>query len=250
MTAKDPTEQVVLKYLTLFGAEIQKTQTCYEILAPLELAKALEGLPYPNKNQYRFSFQPCDDPEVEVIRPGSSRLERIVGTILQKSFFARAFFPGSPLAPSLLVHFKVVYLTDQRLEELLLLNMDLMTGEIQKLTLKQLSLWGEAQREPGDAHVLSAKISYEDAFQTLCSHVKSLALSRERDWARSARIRWREAILDLESHYQRALRERGGEEKALERERRLRELEMRYRPRILAIPLNFALVYTPMGTSV
>ena len=34
MTAKDPTEQVVLKYLTLFGAEIQKTQTCYEILAP------------------------------------------------------------------------------------------------------------------------------------------------------------------------------------------------------------------------
>ena len=250
MTAKDPTEQVVLKYLTLFGAEIQRPRPATKFWH-LELAKALEGLPYPNKNQYRFSFQPCDDPEVEVIRPGSSRLERIVGTIRQKSFFARAFFPGSPLAPSLLVHFKVVYLTDQRLEELLLLNMDLMTGEIQKLTLKQLSLWGEAQREPGDAHVLSAKISYEDAFQTLCSHVKSLALSRERDWARSARMaRSAEAILDLESHYQRALRERGGEEKALERERRLRELEMRYRPRILAIPLNFALVYTPMGTSV
>ena len=49
MTAKDPTEQVVLKYLTLFGAEIQKTQTCYEILAPLELAKALEGLPIPTR---------------------------------------------------------------------------------------------------------------------------------------------------------------------------------------------------------
>ena len=96
-----------------------------------------------------------------------------MGTIRQKSFFLPGLFPGSPLAPSLLVHFKVVYLTDQRLEELLLLNMDLMTVRDPKAHFEQLSLWGEAQREPGDAHVLSAKISLMKMLSRRCAATSS-----------------------------------------------------------------------------
>jgi hypothetical protein len=251
LSSQELTEQVTLKYLSLRSAEIKRQESCYEVLAPLECAKELEGLPYPNKNQYRFSFKPCPDPEVEVIRAGSSRLERIVGSIRKNSFLVKAFFSGLQLTPGLLVNFKIAYLTDQRAEELLLLHLNLVTGEIKQLTAEEPATWGEARQEPDSGQKIQAQaITYEAASEKLCSHVRELALARDQNWARSARIRWREAIRDLEAHYQRALREHGGEEKTDERQRRLRELEMRFRPRILAIPLSFALVYTESGSNV
>jgi|GEM_PF-2548500 len=239
------TEKVVLDYLALSGAEIHPKEDCYHVLTPLECAKELEGLPYPEINQYHFSFKTSQNPEHEVIRAGSSRLERIVSSIRKNSFLAQAFFPGSPLVPGLLVHFKFSYLTDQRTEELVLLWQNLVDGQIQELQKTDLTKWGQPQLKAGPAKLLEEKLTYADAYSELCEYARSLALARDDAWAQSARIRWREAIGDLEAHYQRALRERGGEDLAGERERRLRELEMRFRPRILAIPLSFALVYTP-----
>lgn len=246
--AEELTEKVVLTYLSLSGAEIHPQEGFFEVLTPLECAKELEGLPYPEKNQYYFTFRPCQNPDVEMIRQGSSRLERIVGSIRKNSFLAKAYFPGSPLEPGLLVQFKISYLTDQRTEKLVLLWQSLITGSIRDVTEEELSGWGQPQ---GESHstLLTGNLTYTDAYSQLCEYVRNLALSQEDSWARDARIRWREAIRDLEAHYQRALRERGGEKLAAERERRLRELEMRFRPRILAIPLNFALVYTPSGSN-
>lgn len=243
------TEKVVLTYLSLSEAEIHPQENFYQVLTPLECAKELEGLPYPEKNQYHFAFGSCQNPEVEVIRRGSSRLERIVSSIRRKSFLAQAFFPGSPLTPAVVVHFKIAYLTDLRREELILLWQDLVTGQIRELTEAELSSWGQPQLESGNATILNGNLTYTEAYSQLCQYTRTLALGRDSSWARDARIRWREAIGDLEAHYQRALRERSREDLSQERERRLRELEMRFRPRILAIPLSFALVYTPNGSS-
>jgi hypothetical protein len=102
--------------------------------------------------------------------------------------------------PHLLVNFKATFETDDKLDELYCLSINLTTGEIAANLINDLKGKKINQLIPKKNRE-QKKISYNEGFQTLHSHLQWFLRNRDSHWIATAKERWEQEVKDLESYY-------------------------------------------------
>jgi len=157
----------------------------------------------------------------------------------------RFFFEQPTLSyhSELLVNFRVGFETDEKMEELYSLGIDLVSGEIDSQLPKELFT---RKIHPSPPKKLEKrKISYREGYDSLFHHLQWQLENHNSTWIQSAKTRWEEEVQYLEAFY----RESQDEEDAKEAEagfyRRLAEGYRKFRPAIKIHLINVGLFYLP-----
>jgi Bacterial protein YqhG of unknown function. len=161
----------------------------------------------------------------------------------------RFFFEQPTLIyhPELLVHFRISFETDEKLEELYNLAIDLSSGEIKD------NLWVELRGKkisptPPKKHLEKRKIPYREGYTSLLNHLRWQLQNHDSSWVKAAQSRWEEEVKYLEAFY----RENDFTEQEAEKEaeagfyRRLAESYRKFQPIIRIHIINVGLLYLPL----
>jgi hypothetical protein len=171
------------------------------------------------------------------------RTQREIITLLKEQ--PRFFFEQPVLTyhPELLANFRVSFETDEKIEELHSLGINLVNGEIDGNLLTE--LYGKKiSPSPPKKHLEKRKIPYREGFESLLNHLKWQLQNHDSAWVGSAQSRWKDEVNYLEAFYQ------GDdvEEKDAEASfyRRLAECYRKFRPLIKIHIINVGLLYLPV----
>jgi len=172
--------------------------------------------------------------------PDPRRIQREIKALLTEP---PHFFFEQPLLsyhPHLLINFKVALETDEKLEELYSLSINLVNGEIQHQLLNTLAAKKLSREKPRKLE--KRKISYREGFEALLNHLGWLLKNHDRQWLEVARSRWEEEIAYLESYYHD--QEEAGDESSFYR--RIAETYRKFQPMINIKICNAGLFFLPV----
>lgn len=144
--------------------------------------------------------------------------------------------------PHLLVNFKVTLETDEKIDLIYSLSIDLTTGEIasnllEKLKGKRFTL------QPPRKNLEKKRIPYSEGFNALQNHLKWLLRNHDPHWIDSARNRWEQEVKFLEAYY------RDNPNQASDNHgfyRQVAETYRKFRPVIRLQIINVAVLYLPV----
>ncbi|HYH04535.1 MAG TPA: YqhG family protein, partial [Bacillota bacterium] len=170
-----------------------------------------------------------------------AKVQRQILTLLEAP--ARFYFkqPFLFFHPHLLVNFKVTFETDEKLEEIYSLSIDLATGEIASNLLQELQ-GKRFNLHPPKKGLEKKKIPYSEGFNALQNHLKWVLRNRDTQWVESARQRWEQEVKYLESYYQDHQANDGDN---LSFYRQVAETYRKFRPVIRIHIINTAILYLP-----
>ncbi len=158
---------------------------------------------------------------------------------------SKFFFEQPVLAfhPELLVNFKVGFETDEKIEEIYNLGINLVNGEITSNLLQEL-MDKKLSPKPPKKHLEKRTIPYREGFNSLLNHLKWQLQNHDNQWIASAKSRWEEEVNYLESFY----RGTGDDDEKDESGfyRRLAEGYRKYQPVIKIQIINVGLLYLPI----
>ncbi|MGE5582069.1 MAG: YqhG family protein [Bacillota bacterium] len=145
--------------------------------------------------------------------------------------------------PELLVNFRVGFETDEKIEELYSLGINLVNGAISSNLLAKL-MGRKISPHPPKKYLEKRKISYREGYGGLLNHLRWLLQNHDPGWIQAAKARWDEEVNYLESFFQ-----ENNPEEAAENEagfyRRLAEGYRKFRPVIKIHIINVGLLYLP-----
>lgn len=177
------------------------------------------------------------------------RTQREITGILNEGTRAlpQFFFEQPTLSyhPELLVNFRVSFETDEKIEEIYSLGINLVNGEIDSNL--QLELKGKKiHPTPPKKNLEKRCIPYREGYESLLNHLKWQLQNHDSGWVKSAQNRWEEEVKYLEAFYRD--NETLEEEKESEASfyRRLAEEYRKFRPVIKIHIINVGLLYLPL----
>jgi hypothetical protein len=148
--------------------------------------------------------------------------------------------------PELLVNFRVGFETDEKIEELYSLGIDLVSGEISSNLLAELH-GKKITPTPPKKHLQKRKIPYREGFNSLVNHLKWQLQNRDSSWVHSAQLRWEEEVNYLESFYRgNSTEDEAEKEDEASFYRRLAEGYRKFQPVIKIHTINVGLLYLPV----
>jgi hypothetical protein len=154
--------------------------------------------------------------------------------------------PTLTFHPELLVNFRVSFETDERIDELYSLEINLVNGEISSNLLAELKA-KKITPTPPKRHLEKRKIPYREGFNSLLSHLKWQLQNHDHGWVQSAQSRWEEEVNNLESFYRgHSYEEEAEKEDEASFYRRLAEGYRKFQPVIKIHTINVGLLYLPV----
>lgn len=177
------------------------------------------------------------------------KIQREIATLLREP--PRFFFEQPTLTyhPELLVNFRVSFETDEKIEELCSLAIDLVSGVITSNLLSEIAN-KKINPTPPKKHLEKRQISYREGFNSLLNHLKWQLQNHDDSWMQSAEARWKEEVTYLEAFYRENNSETTESESASDAEtsfyRRLAEGYRKFQPIIRIHIVNVGLLYLPV----
>ncbi|ATY84385.1 hypothetical protein CVV65_04980 [Kyrpidia spormannii] len=241
---------------------IEDSDTRLAVRVPIEIDKELTDRPYywmwveatgqeVEPPTYTFIFDPEateeEDETAEWLAPGSFRLQRMYESVCRRGRYVRQFEVSRPdilLRPVLLVYWKISYVSDRRKDRLLAAAVDLVEGRVTIRTDASLPPV-QLSDTPSARHFEKARIDWPEATGLLQAALRLHLSHEDHRWAEEALERLREEEQRLALYFQQILREREEDRRTLEAEWAIRREELKWRlaPRILADPLQWALLF-------
>jgi hypothetical protein len=209
-------------------------------------------------------------PGAELVTPGSFRLQWLVDGLKERGRVFRGVYPydldaakierqitaigPAPLNfyfkrptlffhPHLLVNFKAALETDEKLEELRCLSINLVSGAIATDLLSQLQ-GKKLTLHPPQKNLVTKKIPYSEGLRTLQNHLQWLLRNRDSRWVEAARRRFEQEVKYLESYYEQDQAAGRPDESGFYRQ--VAEVYRKFRPVIRTEIINVAILYLPL----
>jgi hypothetical protein len=239
---------------TFFTSARIETQNLQMVCNP-ELLSKYPGSELVSKGSYRLQWFIDGIRERGLIATGTftyeldpRRTEReIMGILGEKSGNLPRFFferPTLSYHPVLLTNFRVSFETDEKIEELYSLGIDLVSGEIDSSFQKELAA-KKLQPNPPKKNVEKRKIPYREGYDSLLNHLKWQLQNHDSTWVKSAGSRWEEEVQYLEAFYRSNLDEEEDKDSEASFYRRLAEGYRKFQPFVKIHLINVGLLYLP-----
>ncbi len=239
---------------TFFTPARIETQNLQMVCNPDHLSK-YPGSELVSKGSYRLQWFIDGIRERGLISTGTftyeldpRRTEReIMGTLDERSTVLPRFFFEKPTLsyhPELLVNFRVSFETDEKVEELYSLGIDLVSGEIDSNLQRELSA-KKLHSNPPKKNLEKRKIAYREGYDSLVNHLKWQLQNHDSTWIKSAQARWEEEVQYLEAFYRGNLDDENVKEAESSFYRRLAEGYRKFQPFVKIHLMNVGLVYLP-----
>lgn len=208
----------------------------------------------PNLLIKRYLFDPASPKEHstdEHIYFGSNQLNQFFRAVHKNGRFVRLYEDylsnkKTALTPWILINYKIEYISDKKREKIISLGLNLINGiiveEFYAFALKKKL----TPKLPAYLFTKSALYTASTAIEMLQNHIATILNGEDNGWASQAREK-----LDSETNnlllYYKELQSKASEEHLekleLEKEKRLAEIDLQYRPRISVNMINLAIVY-------
>jgi hypothetical protein len=173
------------------------------------------------------------------------KTQREIMTLLREQ--PQFFFEQPTLSyhPELLINFRVSFETDEKIEELYSLGIDLVNGDIDSNL--QAELYSKKiSPNPPRKNLEKRKIPYREGYNSLFNHLKWQLQNRDSKWIKSAQTRWEEEVNYLEAFYRgTSTDEETEKDDEASFYRRLAEGYRKFQPFVKIHTINVGLLYLP-----
>ncbi len=241
---------------TFFTPARVETQNLQMVCNP-DLLSKYPGSELVSKGSYRLQWFIDGIRERGLISTGTFAYEmdprrtqrEIMGVLGERSNVLPRFFFEQPTLsyhPELLVNFRVGFETDEKIEELYSLGIDLVSGEIDSNLQRELSA-KKLHPNPPKKNLEKRKIPYREGYESLFNHLKWQLQNHDSTWVKSAQTRWEEEVQYLEAFYRGSREDAEEDQKEAEASfyRRLAEGYRKFQPFVKIHLINVGLLYLP-----
>ena len=249
----------VVEYLNALGASHHWDGDILVAELDEDQARVLTGLMAPAQT-LKVAFHPelLTDPSIELICPGSFRLEQILDSIARRSKITCQFgyteadrWGMAPVTfvPFLFMVLHLGYLSPSRQEENCIeVGCNLVTGQVIANPYRYLVSLYRSTLPPFPAQRYKRRISFLQAYRDcIGQYIVDLLKQEDRKWAEEASAHLQQESQEIAEYFTRLdflnTTDDKAEERASEKELRLKEAQLRNQPRVVVRPLTSALLY-------